>query len=1067
MASITSQAKLIEGLQPINSELMPTSKGIVSDRGMHIPDLDLIDGKNIMPTLYGYTSFFGMNSKVGAGVIPTDVQEVLSYRTFAGNTILIALVRDGLFLKALAGDGTGTVNETATEVTIELEHNSRLSWTRILTTIPTGPFENWTHVILRNKLYLYQKGLGFILRVDGDTFGTVIFQKLDPSYIIGNGQKNSFTITIEDDSQQPAGGTYKEFEYLLDAVSLGKFRVDIGTPVKVSRAPAQWENLLSASGLFSAHVEESSRTETDFEVRGTLINHPIDILYPDGINTGFGSGIITLNVEASIDGPESTIAVIKNSDNGNSVVQQQLRVDLSSSNTATLYTLTIGIGTGSEYTKTAVVSPTTIARTKCAAVIAMIEEACDEVLNFITGNYDLRIANSSCQGRYRDGVVSATLAFSQQAISLGLNNWSIEDNLGNIVLSSDPGLIAFTQISSASTVYGVVDPVSAPDNNILFFDAQSFSIVTAGTVFFVDCAGATASYVVQGGDTYAVVMNALAAALVIADPRFTSLEINGFYGTTLQLDNTLSHQPTAVIYSTDTNTFRAIPNIEVYHPTRAGFESPVDGTQWGEPWWLERSYLEFTGFNAGDSSFITVTYTDSDGEFVAAYSIPINDTDTFAETLEALTTEWRDVLEITQERCQVAYTIDVASSQLDDSQVPTTDTDKDGTTVLSVSAITETPDPLAQVDGIMSARDRMGAWTVFNRIHWSSPSDAVDFTPSKTTQANELSVNAVRGNIVFCLGFDNGFIIYATGNVVVGAYVGGQFIFDFKAIEQSSGCIDPRHVVGSLSSHFYWSNLGLQLVNPAKRSSEIIDASLTDWLNKYRFPIQLGFINDRFLTINLQYEPHTHSYRQQRENTPPSAIQDGYLPTPFEPAEIVDFPVVLFGRNLYPTFKRSLVFDILLSRWGTCDVEHKAIFSLNPMNQQGFPIEKDYFLRDATLQNELRGLAIVDTDGYTWLSDTHTEDSYALFGKYATHRYRMTKLVELLTEFVKPPEDTYAQIERTLEDEHIYDITQTAELDQIQNRSDLNLGGKWFNILVRGTQFHLKRLLTRGYNYGR
>lgn len=238
-------------------------------------------------------------------------------------------------------------------------------------------------------------------------------------------------------------------------------------------------------------------------------------------------------------------------------------------------------------------------------------------------------------------------------------------------------------------------------------------------------------------------------------------------------------------------------------------------------------------------------------------------------------------------------------------------------------------------------------------------------------------------------------------------------------------------------------------------------------MNKYRFPIQLGFINDRFLTINLQYEPHTHSYRQQRENTPPSAIQDGYLPTPFEPAEIVDFPVVLFGRNLYPTFKRSLVFDILLSRWGTCDVEHKAIFSLNPMNQQGFPIEKDYFLRDATLQNELRGLAIVDTDGYTWLSDTHTEDSYALFGKYATHRYRMTKLVELLTEFVKPPEDTYAQIERTLEDEHIYDITQTAELDQIQNRSDLNLGGKWFNILVRGTQFHLKRLLTRGYNYGR
>ncbi|MGB5397464.1 MAG: hypothetical protein WBN96_09960, partial [Gammaproteobacteria bacterium] len=306
MASITSQAKLEEGLQPISSELYPTSEGQVSNQGMHIPDLRMLDGKNVMPTLKGYTSYFGQNSKIGADAIPSYVQDVLCYRTFSGNTILIALVRDGLYIKSLAGDGTATVTTTATEISIELENNENMGWTRVLTTVPTGSWENWTHCIIRNKLYLYQKGLGKILRLDSIIFGEFALALLDPTYIIGTGQKNEITITGEEGLNE---GTYKEFEYLVDGGSLGKFRIDIATSTQAYTAPEQWEQKLPASNLFSVHANVTTRTKTNWEnYFNTLITTNSGGRYPEILKT--------FDAQGSIDGTTSEFEITGVSNSG-------------------------------------------------------------------------------------------------------------------------------------------------------------------------------------------------------------------------------------------------------------------------------------------------------------------------------------------------------------------------------------------------------------------------------------------------------------------------------------------------------------------------------------------------------------------------------------------------------------------------------------------------------------------------------------------------------------------------------------------------------------------------------
>lgn len=1077
MASITSQGKVQDGLQPIASELYPTSKGQVSNQGMHIPDIDMVDGKNIMPTLNGYTSFFGKNQQIGADAIPTEVQDILSYRTFSGNTILIALVRDGLYVKTLAGDGVATVTETATEINVELFQNEYMSWTRILTTVPVSSWEIWTHCIIRNKLYLYQKGLGFLLRVDSIIYGEFEFKKLNPTYVIGTGQKNSITITGE---EEIGAGTYKEFEFLVNAISWGKFRIDISTSTGAYSAPEQWEEKLSIPNIFSVHANISTRTKNNWQNFFSA--------YTMITNTGGRTPTIkrTLELEGFVDGATSELNIDSYSpgsypDPWDSPNAKQFRIidftiDLTAFNSADFEIERMS--PGPPFWSAICGFSWTAGATLDQKIDAILDGFKTDFNAPLTQDYILDMINPDPNGSVRiiffveesDGNTPYDHAYRVIDNTSGdfasITEWDVYT----------PG----TDISMANSVeFFDHDYMSYLGPYNVHFTSDSNEILPLGTPITFSMAGYDIEETLSDGVTPAIQLMR-EAAIALAQKSTNDLELlydDGSW-TIINFDNP-NFDPVDVQASHHylANGINEYRSFGIRSRIRGGV---VAGSLPDAAWDYTNEPINFyeflqfqaNGFNTGDATFaqfVGFDVTDpSNRKAVVTDHVALRP---FVDEMDvSINSIWNDpnfTPDIFNLFVDCHYTITLGIALFDSGDTPSTASADDATSLFTISAITTVPEPLPQVEGIFSARDRLGAWTDTNKIHWSSAVDVTDFQPSKTTQANELSVNAVRGHTVFCMGYDNGFVMYNTGNLVVGGYKGGQFVFDFKAVEQSSGCIDPRHVTGNLSAHYYWSELGLQVVQPAKMEASVIDPSLTDWLNKYRFPITLRLVSNRFLVIELQYSPDTFDYRQAREETTPNALQEGQVARPFVGAAQLQIPTVLFGRNLYPTYKRALVFDILLSKWGTCDQDHKVLYSLNPINQQGFPIEKDYYLRDAALHNELRGLAILDDSGNSWLSDTKNTDAYCLFGKYAVHRYRETKLVEIFAEFVNVPTNTQAQIERTIAEQEIYDITSDTRIDGIQNRLDQNLAGNWFNILIRGEEFHLKRLMTRGYAYGR
>jgi hypothetical protein len=154
-------------------------------------------GKNILPTDLGYTSFFGLGNTIGASTLLKDVQEILSYRTLTGDTLLFALCRDGCYFRALAGDGTATLTNIAAappepaKIKVDLEADELAGWTFLFNSPQgsTSPWHLWTQALLENELYLYQKGMKFIARISSTEKGQFFVERLIPAYIISASSK--------------------------------------------------------------------------------------------------------------------------------------------------------------------------------------------------------------------------------------------------------------------------------------------------------------------------------------------------------------------------------------------------------------------------------------------------------------------------------------------------------------------------------------------------------------------------------------------------------------------------------------------------------------------------------------------------------------------------------------------------------------------------------------------------------------------------------------------------------------------------------------------------------------
>lgn len=117
---------------PLN--LLATSREDFPEDGEQILAYDAI---NVLPTAYGYKSYFGLNSQFDIDAIPSRVDKILVFQNINKDNFFVALTETGIFIKK--ADTTG-------------------AWVHsvVLTAPDEGFHEEWTYCTIANDLFLYR-----------------------------------------------------------------------------------------------------------------------------------------------------------------------------------------------------------------------------------------------------------------------------------------------------------------------------------------------------------------------------------------------------------------------------------------------------------------------------------------------------------------------------------------------------------------------------------------------------------------------------------------------------------------------------------------------------------------------------------------------------------------------------------------------------------------------------------------------------------------------------------------------------------------------------------------------
>jgi len=191
------------------------TQGLLFEEPQKIPQLPegklvAYDGKNIMPTVEGYKSFFGTSNRVGDSTLPaTEIQEILCFSTEYSQLVLIALCGDGLWLRSMEGDGTVTITEDSSEYSIAFPLGN-FSWNKIVPLSSANPWKLWTKVIINNRAFFYANGLANVLEIVSPGPGMIKIKKLDPTYIISAvAKQHKIQIVLK---EELGNSTYKSIQ---------------------------------------------------------------------------------------------------------------------------------------------------------------------------------------------------------------------------------------------------------------------------------------------------------------------------------------------------------------------------------------------------------------------------------------------------------------------------------------------------------------------------------------------------------------------------------------------------------------------------------------------------------------------------------------------------------------------------------------------------------------------------------------------------------------------------------------------------------------------------------------
>lgn len=159
MAQTTKFVDLTRTYIPIDPNSFPDSLHVVDMKEENRIPVMAYDGKNFLPTAYGYRSFFGTEKTLNVAALAERVDWVLLFQNEAMNNFVIALCDSGIWYKA--GSTVG-------------------AWTQavVLPHYRAEPLKHyqWTFTVLQNVLYCY--------RENGDHFYTIESQVPAPGILV-------------------------------------------------------------------------------------------------------------------------------------------------------------------------------------------------------------------------------------------------------------------------------------------------------------------------------------------------------------------------------------------------------------------------------------------------------------------------------------------------------------------------------------------------------------------------------------------------------------------------------------------------------------------------------------------------------------------------------------------------------------------------------------------------------------------------------------------------------------------------------------------------------------------
>ena len=182
------------------------------------------------------------------------------------------------------------------------------------------------------------------------------------------------------------------------------------------------------------------------------------------------------------------------------------------------------------------------------------------------------------------------------------------------------------------------------------------------------------------------------------------------------------------------------------------------------------------------------------------------------------------------------------------------------------------------------------------------------------------------------------------------------------------------------------------------------------------------------------------------------------------PPYTLDLPGATFNLQdgsigpIYPTYVGALVYDMALKKWGKFKGQFKQLIEYSPANK----IDEGII----TYDNFGMDVGVLDTSGYLRLFDLNPSDSLAKWGKIGYYRAGFTRASEVIIHFRLPSTCTI-KLEHSIDGRAINsDLTkETTVTSALSARFGLDVVGVWFNIVLAG-QFDVQYIEFRAFPQG-